>query len=35
VRELDQKHAGIQHYLLGPGGMSPQALNALRANLIS
>jgi protein-tyrosine phosphatase len=35
LRQLDQEHAGIEHYLLGPGGMSPQALNALRANLVS
>jgi protein-tyrosine phosphatase len=33
LRELDQEHAGIRQYLLGPGRMSPQALNALRANL--
>jgi protein-tyrosine phosphatase len=35
LRRLDQEHAGIQHYLLGPGGMSPEALNALRAKLIT
>lgn len=34
LRELDQEHAGIRQYLLGPGGMSPQTLNALRANLV-
>ena len=34
LRELDQEHGGIQHYLLGPGGMTPQTLNALRANLV-
>jgi protein-tyrosine phosphatase len=34
LRELDQAHGGIRRYLLGPGGMSPQALSALRAGLI-
>ena len=34
LRELDQEHAGIRHYLLGPGGLSPQTLDALRAHLI-
>lgn len=31
--ELDRAHGGIGRYLLGPGGMSAQALAALRANL--
>ncbi|MCW2893529.1 MAG: hypothetical protein JWO75_3018 [Actinomycetia bacterium] len=34
LRELDQAHGGIRQYLLGPGGMSPQTLSALRANLV-
>lgn len=34
LRELDQEHGGIQRYLLGPGGMTPQTLTALRANLV-
>lgn len=34
LRELDEKHGGIREYLLGPAGMSPQTLSALRANLI-
>lgn len=33
LRELDQTHGGIERYLLGPAGMSPQTLTALRANL--
>ena len=35
LRELDEKHGGIREYLLGPGGMTPQALHALRAHLTS
>jgi hypothetical protein len=34
LRELDQAHGGIRHYLLGPGGMPPQTLRALCINLI-
>jgi len=34
LRELDQEHAGIRPYLLGPGGMKPQTLSALRATLV-
>ena len=34
LRELDQAHGGIRQYLLGAGGMSPQTLSALRANLV-
>lgn len=33
LRHLDQEHDGIRRYLLGPGGMKPQTLSALRANL--
>lgn len=35
LRELDQVHGGIETYLLGPAGMSPQALSALRTNLVA
>ena len=35
LRELEQAHGGIARYLLGPGGMTPRALDALRASLIS
>lgn len=31
---LDDEHGGIQRYLLGPCGMSPQTLSALRENLV-
>lgn len=34
LRELDQAYGGIRQYLLGPGGMSPETLSALRANLV-
>ena len=34
LRKLDQEHDGIRRYLLGPGGMNPQTLTALRANLV-
>ncbi len=34
LRELDQEHGGIRRYLLGPGGMTPQTLSALHANLV-
>lgn len=34
LRELDQKHAGVTNYLLGPGGMSPRTLSALHTNLV-
>ena len=34
LRELDEEHGGIRRYLLGPGGMKPQTLSALRANLV-
>ena len=34
LQELDQEHDGIRRYLLGPGGMNPQTLTALRANLV-
>jgi hypothetical protein len=30
-----RERAGIEHCLLGPGGMSPQTLDTLRANLVS
>jgi protein-tyrosine phosphatase len=33
LRELDQVHGGIERYLLGPAGLSPRTLTALRANL--
>lgn len=33
LRELDQAYGGIERYLLGPAGLAPQALTALRANL--
>ena len=33
--ELDQAHGGIRQYLLGPGGMAPETLSALRANFVS
>jgi protein-tyrosine phosphatase len=33
LRELDQAHGGIRQYLLGPAGMSRQALSALHASL--
>lgn len=35
LRELDHAHGGIETYLLGPAGMSPQALSALRTNLVA
>jgi hypothetical protein len=35
LREVDEAHGGIDRYLLGPAGMSPQALSALRANLVA
>jgi protein-tyrosine phosphatase len=35
LRELDQAYGGIGRYLLGPGGMTPQTLDALRASLTS
>jgi hypothetical protein len=31
--ELDRTHGGISGYLLGPGGMDPATLNALRTTL--
>jgi protein tyrosine/serine phosphatase len=34
LRELDQAYGGIGRYLLGPGGMSPRTLSALRASLV-
>jgi protein-tyrosine phosphatase len=33
LTELDQAHGGIRRYLLGPGAMTPPALDALRASL--
>jgi protein-tyrosine phosphatase len=33
--ELDETYAGIEGYLLGPGGMRPATLTALRAALVS
>ena len=33
LEELDENYGGIEDYLLGPGDISPQTLNALRANL--
>ena len=35
LRELDEAYGGIGRYLPGPGGMTPQALDALRASLTS
>jgi protein-tyrosine phosphatase len=35
LRELDQAHGGTRQYLLGPCGMSPETLSALRANFVS
>jgi protein-tyrosine phosphatase len=35
LQALDQEHGGIRRYLLGPGGMTPPTLDALRANLIA
>ncbi len=35
LRELDDTHAGIEGYLLGPGGMRPAALAAFRTALVS
>jgi protein-tyrosine phosphatase len=32
---LDERHAGIENYLLGPCGMSPATLNALKKVLIT
>jgi hypothetical protein len=32
---LDERHAGIGNYLLGPCGMSPATLNALKKVLIT
>lgn len=34
LQAVDEAHGGIDRYLLGPAGMSPQALAALRANLV-
>jgi protein-tyrosine phosphatase len=34
LQEVDKAQGGIDGYLLGPGGMSPQSLAALRANLV-
>jgi protein-tyrosine phosphatase len=34
LRELDQEHGGIRRYLLGPVGLKPPTLSALRTNLI-
>ena len=34
LRQLDEGYGGIRRYLLGPGGMNPQTLTALRANLV-
>jgi protein-tyrosine phosphatase len=33
LTELDAAHGGIERYLLGPGGMPPDTLTALRASL--
>jgi protein-tyrosine phosphatase len=35
LREVDKAHGGIDEYLLGPAGMSPRTLTALRANLVA
>jgi Tyrosine phosphatase family len=35
LRELDQAYGGIKRYLLGAAGLTPQALDALRASLTS
>jgi protein-tyrosine phosphatase len=35
LRELDEAHGGIRRYLLGPAGLTPSALDALRASLTS
>jgi protein-tyrosine phosphatase len=35
LRELDQAGGGIEHYLLGPGGVSPQTLSTLRAHFVA
>jgi protein-tyrosine phosphatase len=35
LQELDRAYDGIERYLLGPGGMPPAALHALRASLTS
>ena len=34
LRALDTEHGGIRRYLLGPAGLEPQTLSALRANLV-
>jgi hypothetical protein len=35
LSELDDAYAGIEGYLLGPGGLRPATLTALRAALVS
>ena len=35
LRELDEAHGGIRRYLLGPAGLTPPTLGALRASLTS
>jgi protein-tyrosine phosphatase len=35
LRELDQAYGGVERYLLGPAGLTPPALHALRATLTS
>lgn len=35
LREVDETHGGIDRYLLGPAGMTPATLTALRANLVA
>ena len=35
LRALDEEYGGIHRYLLGPAGLTPQTLDALRANLIA
>jgi protein-tyrosine phosphatase len=35
LRELDQAYGGVERYLLGPAGLTPPALHALRASLTS
>jgi protein-tyrosine phosphatase len=35
LREVDETHGGIEKFLLGPAGMTPRTLSALRANLVA